>query len=232
MTDAEHSQRAYARFAGLMFLVVLVTSFVGLVLSTEIAGGGTANEQTQNIIASEGFYRLALVSALCGSLFTVPLGWSLYLTLRPEDPNLAVLGLLFRSGESVVGAVGIVMALAALEIRLAVSGQTAFAADELGSLASLISLAPTAEIAAIFFSLGSAVFFWVLLRSELIPKALSLLGLVASITYAALWVARLLVPESSGLAVAGSVPILLAEVSTGVWMLWKGITPSADRLAR
>jgi len=233
MTEGERSQRAAARFAGLMLLVVLAASFVGLVLSTEIAGSGTADEQTQRIIASEGLYRLALVSGLCGSLFTVLLGWSLYVTVRPADRNLAVLGLLFRTGESVIGAVGIIIAFAALEIRLTVRDPTAFAADELASIASLISSAPTAEIAAIFFSFGSAIFFYVLLRSSLIPKALSLLGLIASATYAALWLARLLVPESSGLAIVGSIPILLAELSTGVWLLTKGVTmPTAGRSAR
>jgi hypothetical protein len=223
MSDVERTQRAYARFAGLMFLVVLAASVAGLVLSTAIAGSGTANEQAQRIIESEGLYRFALVCGLSGSLFTILLATGLYVTVRPVDRNLALVGLLFRAGESVIGAVGIVVAFVALEFRLAIESATAPGSDQLGALASLLSAAPSAEIAAIYFSLGSTMFFYVLLRSPLIPKALSAFGMFSSVTYAALWFARLVVPESSGLAVIGSLPILIAELSTGFWLLIKGI---------
>lgn len=225
MHDAEQTQRAYARFAGLMFLIVLGTSVAGLVLSSVIAGGGTPDERAQRIIAAEAPYRLALVLALFGSLSTVLLATGLYVTVKPVDTSIAVIGLLFRAGESVIGAVGIVIAFAALETRLVIGTGSALNMDQLGALAGLISSAPSAEIAAIFFSLGSTVFFYLLLKGSLIPKVLSAWGIFASVVYAALWVARLLAPETAGLAVVGSVPILLAELSTGGWLLLRGIAP-------
>jgi hypothetical protein len=223
MTDAERTQRAYARFAGLMYLVVLAASVAGLVLSAVVAGSGTFGEQAQRIIASEGLYRVALVCSLGGSLFTILLATGLYVAVRPVDPNLALMALLFRTGESMIGAAGIVMSFAALQASLAVRDATAFNVDQLGALASLLSAGASTEIAAIFFSLGSTVFFYVFLRSTYIPKALSVWGVFASLSYAALWVTRLILPESSGLVVYGSLPILIAELSTGLWLLVKGI---------
>lgn len=223
MTEAERSQRAYARLAGLMYLVVLAADIAGLVLDSVVAGSGTFGERTQRIIASEGLYRVALTFALVGSLSTILLAAGLYVTVRPVDGNLALIALLFRTGESVVGAVGIAISFAVLQTRLAARDASAFSADQLGALASLFSAAPSGEIAAIFFSLGSTIFFYVFWRSTLIPKALSAWGIFASLSYAALWFARLILPESSGLTLYGSLPALIAELSTAFWLLIKGI---------
>ena len=71
--------------------------------------------------------------------------------------------------------------------------------------------------------MGSTIFFYVFLRSTYIPKVMSAWGIFASLCYAALWFTRLILPESSALVVFGSLPILIAELSTGVWLLIKGI---------
>jgi hypothetical protein len=73
---------------------------------------------------------------------------------------------------------------------------------------------------AVFISMGSTIFFYVFLRSTYIPKVMSAWGIVASLCYAALWFARLIVPESPAIVVyLGSLPILIAELSTGFSLL-------------
>jgi hypothetical protein len=220
MIDAERMQHRYARLAGLMLLVVLGLSIVGLALTSLIAGDGTFDERAQRIIASEGLYRFGLVCALGGSLATIVLAMSFYVAVRPRDGNLAMMALLFRTGESVIGALGIVLAFATLS---AVRATSAVDPNQVGALADLLSASPTAEVAAIFFSVGSTIFFYVLLGSTYIPKALAAWGCFASALYAVMWITRLLIPESSGLVVVGSLPILVAELSTGLWLLLKGI---------
>jgi hypothetical protein len=229
LTDAEHSQRAYARLAGLMYFVVLAADIAGLVLESAVAGGGTFEARAQQIIASEGLYRVALVCSLGGALSTILLATSLYVAVRPVDGNLALMALLFRTGETVIGAVGIVTSFAVLHLSLTVRDATAFDANQLGALASLFSTGATSAIAAIFFSLGSTIFFYVFLKSTYIPRALSAWGVFASLCYAALWIARLILPESSGLAVYGSLPIAIAELATGFWLLVKGIKTQPAR---
>jgi Domain of unknown function (DUF4386) len=78
-------------------------------------------------------------------------------------------------------------------------------------------------VAAIFFSVGSTVFFYLLLRSRYIPRVLAGVGLVGSACYAAMWIARLIWPEVSWVAPIASVPILIAEVAGGVWLLLRAI---------
>lgn len=228
-TDAERSQRAYARFAGLMYLVVLAADIAGLVLESAVAGSGTFGERTQRIVASEGLYRVALAFALAGSLSTILLAAGLYVTVRPVDGDLATIALLFRTGESAIGAVGIAISFVVLQTSLAVRDATALGADQLGALASLLSAAPTGEIAAVFFSVGSTIFFYLFWRSTYIPRVLSAWGVFASLLFAVLWSARLIVPESAGLSLYGSVPGLIAELSTGFWLLIKGIETQPAR---
>ena len=223
MVDAKDSQRTYARFAGLMFLVALATHMAGLVLVSVVEGSGTFDERSQRNVASEGLYRLGLVFSLSGALSTILLATALYAAIKPIDGNLGMIALLFRTGETVVGATGVVTAFTVLEMSLVVRDAAGLDGNQLGALASLFAAWPSAEVAAIFFSLGSTVFFYVFLRSPYIPKALSAFGLVASLCYAALWFSRLLLPDSTGLIVLGSLPILVAEVATGLWLLIKGI---------
>jgi hypothetical protein len=207
-----------------MYLVVLAAHLAGLVLVTIITGDGEFNDRAQRIIASEELYRVALVCSLAGSLLTVLLATGLYVALRPVDRNLAMMALLFRAGEAVVGAVGIATSFAVLHVALAARAATAFDPDQLGALARILSSGASTEIAAIFFSLGSTIFFYVFLRSTYIPKVMSAWGVFASLSYTALWFARLIVPDSPALVVyLGSLPILIAEVSTGLWLLIKGI---------
>lgn len=206
-----------------MYLVVLAADIAGLVLGSVVAGSGTFDDRAQRIIASEGLYRVTLVCALVGSLSTILLATALYVTVRPVDGNLAVIALLFRVGESVVGAVGIATSFAVLQVSLAVRGASAFDTAQLAALASLLSASATGEIASVFFGLGSAMFFYLFWRSTYVPKWLSAWGIFASLLFAAVWSVGLIVPESSGLTVYGSLPALIAELATAFWLLIKGI---------
>jgi hypothetical protein len=232
LTSSGPTQQAYARFAGLMYLVVLATYIAGLLLSGAVVGGGTFDERSQRILASEGLYRLSLVLSLGGTLTTVLLAIGLYGALHPVNGNLAVTGLAFRICESAIGAMGMALSFVSLHLTLATRDSGAFAAEELAALARMISSAPSGDIAAIFFSFGSTVFFYAFLRSTLIPKALSLLGVFASIVFAAFYAARLLAPaESAAFLAYGLGPMLISELATGFWLLLKGIhlAPAAGR---
>src|SRR2546429_4687406 len=94
---ARNSQRAYARAAGLFYLLVLAFDIAGLVITSSIEGGGDFGQTARNIVASQGLYRIGLSLALIGSISTIPLAIGLYVTLKPVDRNLALTALLFRA---------------------------------------------------------------------------------------------------------------------------------------
>src|SRR6266705_2172361 len=221
---AQDSQRTYARAAGLFYLLVLAFDIAGLVITSSIEGGGDFGQTARNIVASQGLYRLGLCLALTGTISTITLAIGLYVTLKPVDGSLAMAALLFRTAEAAVGAVGIVGAFAVLQIYLEASHTVAFDAEQLRALIVVHPLGASTTIAAIFFSTGSAIFFYVFLKTQYIPRLLSAIGVFASVLYLAIWFTGLVAPGAPGLIqVLGSVPILIAEVSTGLWLLIAGI---------
>jgi hypothetical protein len=217
------SQRAYARLAGFMYLVVLASSIAGLIVTSSVDAGVDFAERSARIAASEALFRVGLVLALVGSLSTVLLAVALYVTVRPVDRNLALVGLLFRVCESAIGATGLALSFGILQLRSATAAGDAFTTGEWQALFSIFNAAATTQVAAIFFSVGSTVFFYLLLRSRYIPRVLAGVGLVGSGCYAAMWIARLVWPEVSWVAPIGSVPILIAEVVGGLWLLFRAI---------
>ena len=224
MTDqiADSSQRAYARFAGLMYFVVLGFDIVGLIIVSGVAGGGSFLDKSHRIIASEQLYRIGLCFGLVGSLSTILLAVALYVTVRPVDRNLAMTAALFRVVEAATGALGSIIAFNILRIYLAANHANAFDTNQLGALVGLNS--GGSEVGAIFYSFGSILFFYLFLKSNYIPRILSSWGIFASAIYAAVWFLSLILPQYSATAtVYGSVPALLAELSTGLWLLIMGI---------
>jgi hypothetical protein len=220
----EDAQRAYARLAGLMYFVVLVFDIVGAVIPSAVAGSGDFVATSHRIVASETLYRVGLCCSLVGSLATILLAVGLYVAVKPADGNLALTALLFRLAESAIGGMGIILAFTVLQMHVAANHATVFDANQLGALADLYSHGGATEISAIFFSVGSTLFFFVFLRSHYIPRILAAWGIFASLVYAAVWFVSLILPQDSATAAAyGSAPILIAELSTGLWLLIRGI---------
>jgi uncharacterized protein DUF4386 len=218
------SQNAYARLAGLMYLLVLTFDIAGLIVGFLVAGDGDFAARAQRIMAAESVYRFSLVLGLAGALATVPLAVGLYVTLKPLDPNLAAMGLVFRSLEAAIGAVAIVGSFAALDLYRAGVRKSPFDAGQLAALQQLAESGAGTSVAAVFFCVGSAIFFYLFSRSAYIPRLLSRWGLFSSLVYLAYWAFDFVVPDYPGAVTIGaSLPILVAEVSTGIWLLTRGI---------
>jgi hypothetical protein len=228
---AQDTQRAYARLAGLMYLLVLAFDIAGIAVTARIAGGGGFAEASQHIAASETLYRLGLCLSLAGSLATIPLAIGLHAVLRPVDANLALMALLFRAAEATLGGAGAVAAFSVLQVHLAATHAGALSAGQLGELAGL--RAGGTEVAAIFFSVGSTIFFAVFARSRYIPGVMAWWGVLASLVYAAAWLVSLVAPQAPVVGPA-SAPILAAELATALWLLVAGIRipPPPEALPR
>src|SRR2546428_3104195 len=225
----EGSQQAYARFAGVMYLLVDALDIGGVVILARVSGSGDFLATSHSIAASETLYRIGVCCGLAGILSTILLAAGLYVTVKPVDANLAMTALLFRLAESAIAGMAIVLAFATLEIYLEAGRNSAFDTNQLAALAvvsSCISVAPTGVatvVSVIFFSVGSAIFFYLFLRSAYIPRILAAGGLIASLFCLITFVAGLVVAQSSELFTIGGLPIGIAEIVTGLWLLLWGI---------
>jgi len=224
----DRSQNAYARFAGFMYLFVDFAYLVGLFITSRFQVAGNVMETAHRIVAAESLYRIGLASLLVGALCTVFLAAGLYGTLQAIDHKLALQALVFRVVEATVFAVVSVLNFAFLQMYVGPGHLNAFDASQLSAILSVRSAASIVgfNVAAIFFSMGSILFFYLFLRSTYLPRVLSAVGLFGSMLVPIVCFGILIVPQAAKWLVFGWIPIGVAEIAAGLWLLVKGVATS------
>jgi hypothetical protein len=166
-------------------------------------------------------YRVALSSLVVVSLSSPLLAFALYVTLKPVNPLLAQLGMIFSLADSFLGL--IVRMCSFVRLHLYVSAQGAGTGSIPRELLSnfVRTVATTTEnIGGISFGIGACVFFYLFFTSRYIPKAISVLGLVASVLWTGFYFAELVFPEVHALfQYICFPPMALAEVLTGFYLM-------------
>lgn len=188
------SQRAWARVAGLMYWMVLVVDLTGMQLHS-----------------AAGTWLM-----FAGSVLTVPLALGLYYAVRPAHEVLAATALAFRLLEAALGVFSIVIGFAAIRAELAGSG-FGKAALNLGHWNDATAFG------AFVFTIGSTIFFYVFIKSRYIPRVLAWVGLLASVIAMGACVAHFSMPSFPAMTMYAWMPMALAEMSTGLWLLVKSV---------
>ena len=223
---AHRTRMAYARVAGLMFLLYIVVDMAGPALfGVGTNGSGTA-ARLAGMAQHAGNVRIDAALGLLTGFIAVILAVALYAITRERDLNLATLGLLCRVGEGLVGSLSIPLTLGLLSLATA-NGANAPDGPATQAMAAFIFAArdwyPT--LSAMFFAVGSLCFAWILLRGRLIPVLWAWLGLIASILLVVCLPVQLagFLPDSLGTLIW--IPMAVFEIPLGVWMLIKGVNP-------
>jgi Domain of unknown function (DUF4386) len=232
---AHRSLDRYARLAGLLYLAIIVTSILSLFLvEARLVVEGDPATTTQRIAANQTLFRAGLVYDLVMFASVIALAWALFVILRGVDRNRALLALLWRMAEAVVGAVTVLLGVL---VVLLVDSQDARAGLESEQLHALVEVLLTArsigfDVAVFFLSLGTIVYCRLLYSSRYVPRPLAGLGIVAFVIMLVGTAVSLLLPQSKDLTMIGWVPGILFEVAIGVWLLLKGIpTATVGRAA-
>lgn len=215
--------QTYARLSGFLFLFFIVVYFVGTQLASSFHVAGDFARTAANVQGRETLYRTGLVLQLLGGMTSVALGWSLYVLLRRVHPDLALLALLWRVCESLFFGVLLLQRFTALGLytgdahAFSIVQQQDLTQDLLGA-----GRQAAWEFAGIHFAVGSTIFFALLLRSRMIPRALALLGVVGSVLVIVAGLATLVLPEASRLYWFFWAPIGVTEVIVGSLLLIRG----------
>lgn len=224
----DETRMRYARIAGFVYLLLIVLFMGGQLLIGHVTGSGTFAERTANISSGLALYRAALVLQFLASVFTVLLAYSLYMVLKSVDESTARLAMYFRLGEAFGGLTAFVT-FAALALRTDAKFAQALGA---GQVQALVDLAGTADFASfniciVFFSFGSTLFYRVFLRTPYLPRALSAFGMFASALTFVVAVTSLVMPQWGNAVQVGWIPIFIAEIATGFWLMIRGARPVA-----
>lgn len=224
-TDAMAVQQKYARLAGFLFLFVLALAFAAGSLASRIEGAGAFEETASRIVASQHLYRAALSVVVIVSLGSAVLAFALYATLKAANTLLAQLALIFSLADAFLALV--VRMCGFVTVHLYTSAQAA--GSSVVSLKALVDLmrstaSVTENIGGICFGVGTLLFFYLFFKSRYIPRALSVLGIVAASIWACLYFANLIFPERHSLFMLICFPSMaLADILTGFYLLLFGI---------
>jgi len=228
MSGAEASPRALARAAGWLYLVIIVgAGFAeGFARGTLVVPGDAA-ATAGNILAAEGLFRAGLAADLVAFLADAAVAVLLYVLLRPVSATVSLLAAAFRLvAHPAIGGLNLLNHYAALALLDGSGSLSAFEPAQREALA-LLALEAHGQgylIAGAFFGVHLALLGWLLLRSELFPRALGMLVAVAAVGYLTetftYFVAPAWAPFGTTLVV---VTASAAELSLCLYLIVKGV---------
>lgn len=214
----------YARIAGFAYLVTIFLGIfsVNFVLA-EIIVPGDNSATLRNIVAEESLFRLGVACEILMYVLVVLLAHSLFVVLRSVDRNLALLALLWRLAEAIVGSAATVVS--GLLPLLLLTSDGGVPPGQIGGLViSLLDLRPAAlDVVLIFIGMGGTIFCYLFFRSSYIPRLLAAWGIVTYLTMLLLSFASLITPITESTRMLFYAPGGLFEIIIGFWLLVKGV---------
>jgi len=216
-----------ARIAGFTFLFYIAAGVTSMVLFGRATSGEGIAEKLAAIAQHATDVRLTVLLGLFQAFSALVLAVTLYAITREQDADLAMLALICRVCEGLIGGLSVLGTLSLLWLATS-TGATATdsaAAHTLGAYLLRGDMAFTAT----FFAVGSTLFSYLLLRGRMIPVLLAWLGVVGS----ALLVVGLPLQLAGFFRGLGAqimwLPVALFELTLGPWLLIKGVSNPAAR---
>jgi hypothetical protein len=229
MTDstAETSPVIYARIAGFLYLIIILSSiFNETLVRSNLVVSGDAATTASNIMASEWLFRWVTASDLIMFAGVVLLSLALYVILKTVSKNLALLALCWRLVEATLGCVTVLCSFIVLLLLNGENYSTALETERLQALAGLFLDVRTAgmDMVIIFCGLGSIVFCYLFFKSRYVPRILAAWGVLSYLLITIYPFVNFLLPNRTGMPeIVVYAPGTLFEVIFGLWLLFKGI---------
>jgi len=230
MTTKEtmNSSRKTAIIVGALFLTAMVASLLGGGLVESIISApdyliAVSENETQVIIG----VLLELINAIA----VVGIGVLMFPILKQHNESIALGYLGFRIIESVFCSVIVISPLSLITLSQEYLKAGASDASYFQTVGTL-SIAERASVAdlliPVFLSLGALLFYYLLYQSKLLPRFISVWGLIGAaliLTLNLLLTFNLEIGISIGLIFV--FPIISNEIFLGIWLIAKGFNPSA-----
>jgi len=220
-----------ARIAGFTYLLYAAIGICSELLMHQARGADGDAAKLARIGQYATNVRLTILITLLESLSALVLAVTLYGITRDEDHELAMLGLVCRVAEGVLGLNNIPSYLGLLWLAKAGVGTGVPDIPTTNALrAFLLMPGPSVPLGAICFAVGRLIFSYLLLRGRMVPVSIAWLGVFAS---------GLLV-VALPLQLAGFntgpltgyyqwLPALVFQIVLALWLLIKGVATPATR---
>jgi hypothetical protein len=227
MTTREemNSLKKTARIAGILILIISPFAIFSMMyVTSNLIVPGDAWATAKNIMASEGLFRLGMVSDSIVFLLEIVIVVMLYVLLKPVSKTLSLVAACSRLAMTVIQGINLLNNFTALML---LSGADYLTVIETGQLNSLVLLFLNAQefvthIWGLFFSLHLFFLGYLVYKSGYIPRILGIVLVITSVCYLIQSWGNILLPKYDELfAWVGFISII--EVAFPIWLVIKGI---------
>lgn len=219
------SDNQNARFAGLFYLI----SYLGLILGSLVAGFILEGDYLTLAYPNAIQLGFGMILESLNGIAVIGIAVMLYPILKRYREGIALTYLAFRGVEAILSILGSTKALSLID--LSHSYIDASPAGEYFTTLGEIILASRhwyMEMLTVFFILGALVFYFLLYKTELLPRYVSLWGILAVLFVICL---NLLLYLGIDLGIAVNLvlalPIIVNEIFVAIWLIVKGVDTSA-----
>ncbi len=221
----ETSPLVYARVAGLAYVIIILLGMFGVgFVESKLVVPGNDGATVNNIMAHELLFRISIYSEIMMFALVILLSLALYVILKTVNRNLALLALLWRLGEAIIG--GGVTVLSGFIPLLLLHGDAAFGTEQLQAFVGLFLQVRNAglDVVLIFVGLGGTIFCYLFFTSKYVPRVLAAWGVVTYLSMLILASLSILSPNlPETIKMAFYAPGGLFEILFGLWLLIKGV---------
>jgi len=220
-----NSDKNTSRFLGAAFLLQAIAALVWTVLLSSLIVTGDISASMTNIANNTLQMRASIVLTMITAIGIVMLGALLYVVLRKQNKNIALVAMGLYILEAATLAASRIPAFSLL--RLSQESVIAGHPDHFQTLGNLFY--ESAEFGDALhmlpFSLGATMFYYLFFKSGYIPRVLSLWGLIAA---SVAIIGTLFALLGYDVPMIVFIPNLPFELTIGVWLLVKGIRDGSE----
>jgi hypothetical protein len=225
-----NTNRKTAIVAGALFIIATVASLMGSGFTGSVLG---ASDYLTRISANGNLIMVGALLSFIAAAASSGIAISLYPVLRKYNEGLALGSVGFRLIEAVfyiVGALCLVSLFTVSQEFVSAGGQGASYFQTLSHLLLTLNDLAGFVFGVLAFCVGALMYYFVFYQSKLIPRWLSVWGIIALVLLLAAVLLTLFDGEPfsiSGNLVFLALPIALQEMVLAVWLIVKGFNPSA-----
>ncbi|MCJ7595455.1 MAG: DUF4386 domain-containing protein [Desulfobacterales bacterium] len=222
--------RKTAIFVGMLFLTAMVASLLGGGLIDSII---SAPDYLKNVSENEIQMKIGVFLELINAIAVVGIAVLLFPILKQYNEKIALGYFGFRIIEAVFCSVIVISPLSLITLgqeylKTGAADASSFQTSGILSMAGRASVAGL--LIPVFFSLGALLLYSFLYRSTLLPRFISVWGLIGVVLILSLSLISTLnvleVGLSTGLIFA--LPIITNEIFLGIWLIVKGFNATAS----
>lgn len=217
-----------ARIVGILFIIGTVAGSLSVLLT-----GPILNEQNYLSLAAENEMQMAaaslLVLVMAFALAMIPV--VLYPIFKKYNEALAMGAVLFRGALEAFAYVAVALTwllLINLGQDYTAGGVDAHTSQTIGTLLRGME-SWSSHIVSIVFSIGALMIYWLFYVSKLIPRWLSIWGLIGAVLYLAVPLLAMFGIEGVDVLYA---PLAVQEMVLALWLLIKGFSQNPTPVAK